>query len=195
MKDKSTGTIYFPHVIAGNKLNDKEYTFNSINGGMKPLADFNINQNKFLGGNSSPMIGLIKELGIYACPHFENRSKIVAFYVHDPETLTEEGRKVLERQYPEYKILYEKMTPTIHKVLTPEEIAKKRNLLEQIKDKGVNTALVDRASVDELEGVLQALDSGKSNLRVEQESLKVKSEDDVGVIHKRKTRTTSVKKV
>ena len=109
--------------------------------------------------------------------------------------MTDEGRKDLKRQYPEYKRLYAKMTATIHKVLTPEEIAKKRNLLEQIKDKGVNTALVDRASVDELEGVLQALDSGKSNLRVEQESLKVKSEDDVGVIHKRNSKATSVKKV
>lgn len=194
MKDKSTGTIYFPHVIAGNKLDGKEYTFNSINGGMKKLADFNINQNKFLGGNCAPMIGLIKELGIYACPHFENRKKIVAFYVHDPETITEEGHKVLESHYPEYKIIYEKMTPTIHKLLTPEEIAKKRSLLDQIKDKGVNTALVDRANVDELEGVLKALDSGKSNLKVQQETLKTSEEDDVGVIHKGRTRATSVKK-
>lgn len=167
MKDKKSMTIYFPHVIAGNTLNGVLHDYNRINGGMKPLSDFNINPNKFMGGNCSKHIGRIKEYGFYACPHYEKRM-IIAFYIHDPDMLTELGKQVIEKMYPDYSVIYAIKTPTIHAVLTEAELAKKKKLLEQIQDKGVTPELVNRASVDELESVLEAIDSGRATKAVQE---------------------------
>ncbi len=174
MQNNELKIIYFPHIIFGNELGGKVHTFNDIKGGMKNLSDFNINQYKFLGGNSSKEIGLISEYGFYACPHIFDMQKIVAFYVHDPEMVTDLGKKLIQDKYPDYEIVFEKMTPTVHKVLTKEEIEKKKGLLAQIQEAGINPKLVDKSTVEELDGLLKAVESGKSELKVEREGAVMK---------------------
>jgi len=165
MENRKTKTLYFPHVIAGNKLAGEEIPYNAINGGMKPLSDFNINPNRFMGGNCSKAIGFMKEYGFYACPHYEQR-RIIAFYIHDPEQMTPKGREVLEKMYPDYKIIYERLTDDITKPLQLDIVKKRAELLDKIEEKGMKEEYVFNASVDELENVLAALDSGKSDKKV-----------------------------
>ena len=160
MKDKQNKTVYFPHVIPGNVLDGEVKTFNSINKGMKSLTDFGIDRNKFLGGNSAKMIGLMKEYGIYAIPHFES-NKIVGFYIHDPDHLTGKGREVLEALYPDYKIEYDKRQPDIHTPIKQEVEKKKAELLAKAKKRGIKTDLIGNAPVEELDGIIEAFDSGK----------------------------------
>ena len=186
MKNKELKLIYFPHVIFGNVLGGREHTFNDIHGGIKPLSDFNINQHNFLGGNCTKEIGLIDSYGFYACPYVFDTKKIVAFYIHDPEQITDLGKQLIEEYYPDYQIVYERMSTSVHKVLTAEEIAKKRDLLQKIADEGINPKMVEKSTVEELDGLLQAVESGKSNLEVKQEQLKAASAESKPQVQKLK---------
>ena len=182
MKNKQNKTVYFPHVIPGNVLDGEVKTFNSINKGMKSLSDFGIDRNKFLGGNSAKMIGLMKEYGFYAIPHFES-NKIVGFYIHDPDTLTERGRKVLEDLYPDYTIEYDKRQKDIHTPITQDVKKKTAELLEKAKERGIKTNLIGNATVEELDGLIQAFDSGKG-LKAVQEPVEREVIEEINIKHK-----------
>lgn len=184
MKNKQTMTIMFPHVIPGTTLAGKLHTYDNINGGMRPLADFNLKVNDFMGGNCSKSIGLIKEYGFYACPHFQKRM-LIAFYIHDPTRLTALGKKMIEESYPEYRVIYEVIADNIHQVVTQEMINKKMGLLNEVKDRGLNPKYVDKTTVEELEGYLEAVDSGKGLKAVQQvPGLEVNTEP-ITIVHKR----------
>jgi hypothetical protein len=177
-------TIMFPHVIPGTTLAGKVHTYDNINGGMKPLSDFNLKVNEFMGGNCGKMIGLIKEYGFYACPHFLQR-KLIAFYIHDPEKLTALGKKMIEQTYPEYRVVYEKVADNIHTVVTEEMMRKKLSLLNEVKDRGLNPTFVDKSTAEELEGYLAAVDSGKSGQAMQQVPNLEVSDEPVTIVHKR----------
>lgn len=153
------GVITFPHIILGNKLQGIEHTYNCVNGGIKPIADFNLKTNKFFGGNVLRM-GFVKEYGFYACPHFELSKLILGFYIHDPVTLTELGRRIIKEMYPGKEIVWEKVSPTVHRDMTPEELQRKRELIEQAKERGVQESQISNSTIEELDGVLRAIDSG-----------------------------------
>ena len=80
--------------------------------------------------------------------------------------MTPKGREVLEKMYPDYKIIYERLTDDITKPLQLDIVKKRAELLDKIEEKGMKEEYVFNASVDELENVLAALDSGKSDKKV-----------------------------
>lgn len=163
MYDKTKQVLSFPHFIMGNVLNNKKHVFNDINGGMKQLADFNLVRNKFLGGNVE-LFGKVKEYGFYICPHYENKT-VLGFYIHDPSIVTELGKKIVQERYPDAKIVWEKVAP-IDKQLSAAEIKKRKELIDKAKEKGANESEVSHATLDELDGLLQAMDSGKASRAV-----------------------------
>ena len=184
MKNKQTMTIMFPHVIPGITLAGKQHTYNNINGGMKPLSDFNLKVNDFMGGNCGKMLGLIEEYGFYACPHFEQR-KLIAFYIDDPSKVTELGKKMIEQTYPEYRVIYERVADNVHTVVTEEMIKRKMSLLNDVKDRGLNPKYVDKTTAEELEGYLAAVDSGKVGKAVQQIPAMESNDEPVMISHKR----------
>lgn len=165
MYNAERNEIYFPHVIVGNVLGGKEHGYNDIDGGTVPIANVNLNRDKFWGGNCV-MLGFIKAYGFYACPHYETR-RIMGFYVADASRVTDLGRKLLAKAMPDCKVLFENMAESIHKPLTPEEYAHKLALIEEAKQHGLSPALISTGTIDELEGVIRAVESGRSNVKVE----------------------------
>jgi hypothetical protein len=68
--------IVFPHVIPTTILDGKQYSFNNVNGAIKPIGYFGLTTNTFLGGQCKIM-GFINELG----PIHRNRIR----QTNDPE--------------------------------------------------------------------------------------------------------------
>ena len=167
MYNAERNEIYFPHVIVGNKLGGKEHVYNDINGGTVPIANVNLNRDKFWGGNCV-MLGFIKEYGFYACPHYET-TRIMGFYVADASRVTELGRKLIVKAFPDSNVLFENMTESIHKPLSPEDYARKLALIEEAKQHGLSPALISTGTLDELEGVIRAVESGRSSVVAELE--------------------------
>ena len=158
MFNPNTNEISFPHVIPGCILGGKTHTYNSINGGIKVLSNMNLIRNRFMGGNIEKL-GLISEYGIYACPHYMTK-RILGFYIPASESLTEEGKRVLLDRYPNAKLLGV-TNGAIHKVLTTEETQKKAQLISDAVERGAVKAQVEGNTIDELDGLIKALDSGK----------------------------------
>ncbi|MFA6358974.1 MAG: hypothetical protein WCY09_09990 [Candidatus Omnitrophota bacterium] len=163
MYDAKTNTIMFPHIIAGAMLGGKKHTWNNVNGGAKLISDFNLIQNKFFGGNVQ-RLGMIKEYGFFLCPHYVDWNIIMGFYIHDPALVTELGKKLLQDKYPGVNIVYETATITANRVLTPEEFEKKKVLVEEAREHGLSAPEVDHATLEELDGLIRSVDSGKSNM-------------------------------
>lgn len=181
MFNVTTNEISFPHVIPGDKFGGKKHTFNSINGGMKKLADMNLIRNRFLGGNVE-ILGLINEYGVYVCPHFENK-RVLGFYIDDPAHLTDEGKEALKERYPNVKLLGV-YTGNLHKTLTESERKKKAELIFEAMERGAIKAQVERNTIAELDGLIKAMDSGKATT-VQVEESKESTEDDAEIKHTR----------
>lgn len=159
MFDKKTMTITFPHVIPSNKLNNKDYTWNDVDGGIKKIADFGLVRNQFFGGQVTIM-GLISNLGIWACKHYET-NRIVGFYVDDPNRVTEFGRKVLTNRFTDCDVVFEK-TDTTPQGITPEERKRRQELQTELIKYGVEPQMITHTTADGLEGLLKAVMSGKA---------------------------------
>ena len=158
MYNMTKNEITFPHIIPGNKLGGKEYGFNDINGGMTPIANLDLVQNSFFGGNVR-QLGLIKELGLYACPAFWGK-QIIGFYIHDPSSLTDIAKDHLEDRFPGITICYQVDTPA-EKTLTKEEQEEKERLKKEALDKGLAAETITHTTVDELKSLIDAFDSGE----------------------------------
>ena len=183
MYNAQTNEILFPHLIPGNMLGGKEHTYNNVNGGVRNIAEFNLIGNKFFGGNVSKL-GLIKEYGFYACPHREQPLKVLGFYIHDPEQMTNLGRELLQAKYPNARIVNAKITASVHRELSAEEVARKKELLKQAEENGLSAPLVSQSTVDELEGLIKASASGKSEMKVNVEQLKETVDDRPVLVRK-----------
>ncbi len=178
-------TLVFPHFILGNAIGGKEHTWNNVNGGVKRLADFNIIRNKFLGGNVEIM-GFIKEYGFFACPHFEKTQLILGFYIHDPSIVTDLGKKLIQEKYPDANILWDKVAPTVHKQVSQEEIDRRKKLQAEAIANGAKAEYITHATADELDGLLQAISSGKGKRAVIEEP--AAEVDDRPVVVQHRTR-------
>jgi hypothetical protein len=166
MYNAQTNEIYFPHLIPGNVLGNKEHTFNNVNAGIFPIEKFNLVRNRFFGGNVKNL-GLIKEYGFYACPHYLKVKVIVGFFIDDPSQITELGKKLLQEKYPTATIVWEKITSAPHREMTPEEIEKKKEMIKEVVKNGGNAQEVSMATADELEGLLKAQASGSTGKQIE----------------------------
>jgi len=156
---KKTNTFTFPHIVPGNILGGREHSFNSINGGMIPVANLNIIQSGFLGGNCL-FLGKIKEYGMWGCPHYVTK-KIMGFYIDDPSSLTDLGKKLLQELYPTANIFYEKIAPTAVRQVTQEDIDKRKKKLAEAQELGMDVSSIVNQSIEVLDGLLAARQSGK----------------------------------
>jgi len=154
---KQTNELKFPHTIPTPILGGKKHVWNDVNGGAKKVADLCIDVNTFWGGNVI-LLGWIKEYGMYACPQ-RDTGIVLGFYVHEPDKLTELGRKLVKEAFPSYNVVFE--VATEHK-LTAEEIAERQRVKQYYLDHGMAPNLVDHSTAEELEGLLKALESGKA---------------------------------
>ncbi len=166
MYNEQTNEIYFPHIIPGHVLNGKEHTFNNVNAGIFPIEKFNLVRNRFFGGNVKNL-GLIKEYGFYACPHYLKTKIIVGFFIDDPSQITELGKKLIKEKYPTVTIIWEKLTAAPHREMTPEEVERKKEMLKQVEKNGGNAQEASLATANELEGLLKAQASGSTGKQVQ----------------------------
>ena len=159
MYNKSTNEITFPHIIPITTIDGKAYSWNDVDGGAKQLKEFGMEQNKFFGGNVEKL-GLIKDLGMYACKRVPAQGKpsIIGFYVHDASELTKKGRDACKKAFPSAIIKFENYEK---KVETPEEIKAYKALQKSYIDKGMSPALV-HGSAEELAELERAMASGKA---------------------------------
>jgi hypothetical protein len=170
MYDPKTNEILFPLILHGSTLGGKKHDYNSINGGFKQIADLNLIRNSFYGGNVVKL-GFIREYGFFACPHYEQEKTIVGFYIHDPSLVTELGKKLIQERYPNAKVVYEQITVSAQRVMTQEEITKKRDLTKKAVEHGATPDQVTSLTAEELDGFLKASASGvnpKAKVSVEQ---------------------------
>lgn len=159
MYNPTKNEITFPHIIPGNKLADKEYSYNDINGGMTPIANLNLVQNSFFGGNIR-QLGMVKDLGFYACPAFWGK-QILGFYIHDPSTITEKGKELLESRFPNTTICYQAEDPNKNKDLTPEQRKEKEKLRKEALEKGLAAETITHTTVEELKTLIASFESGE----------------------------------
>lgn len=162
MYDRMTRELTFPHIILGDTINGKKHTFNSINGGIKMISDspFHLIRDLFFGGNVIHL-GLITEYGFYACPYYDSEIKIVGFYIHDPQYLTELGKKIIEDLYPNTKIYYSAVSVSPERTFSASELEHKKELVEEIQKCEGAIPTVDGLNLEELEGLVKVVKSGR----------------------------------
>ena len=158
MFDRATMTISFPHIIPTNKLGNRDWNWNDVDGGIKKLADFGIARNSFFGGQVT-ILGLIKSLGIWACQHYETK-RIVGFYVDTGDRVTDAGRELLAVRFSDCKIAYVNEPPKATSI-SAEDRAKKDALREELKSHGIAPEMITHTTAKELENLLNAVKSGK----------------------------------
>lgn len=150
--------IYFPRTIPAVFLKRKFTWKSDVNGGAVSIADLNIKQQSFMGGNVT-RLGWITELGLYACPSLYNE-EILALYVHDPLKVTEEGKELVKAAFPNDRVIFD-----VYKEVGFTEAERK----QLNKDKafalkaGLPPDIVDRASSEELLSLIAARKSGVSD--------------------------------
>jgi len=154
MYDKLKKQITFPHTIPMPVLDGKKYTMNDIDGGTVRIADLNIPTNGFWGGNVL-VVGMVNALGFYACPsRYDNT--IQGFYVHDGSIVTEKGKEVLAKRFPDCTIVYEPEP----EVVTQDEADHIKELKAEALKYGLAAQQVTQVSAKELEGLIKAMASG-----------------------------------
>lgn len=158
MYDKKTATITFPHLIPSPVLDGKRYSLNDAQGGSKKIADLGLEVNSFYGGNCHAVF-MIPDLGFYLCPR-RDTNEALGFYVHDWTTVTEKGKEVLQRRFPDCTIVFDNVAPA---VLTKEQREEKQRLAAEALAHGADPTLVTHANSEELASLIKAIDSGMSS--------------------------------
>lgn len=161
MYDRLNNEITFPHIIPTATLGGKTHTWNDVDGGATRVADLFIDPNKFFGGNVL-VLGMVKAYGMYACQS-KNTSEIIGFYVHDPETLTKLGKKLIKEAFPNKTVKFELYRT---RETSPEEIKELQRLRQYYKENGMSPSIVDKANAEELESLWKALQSGKAEKQI-----------------------------
>lgn len=173
--------IIFPHVIPGATIGGKLHDKNSINAGVKKLADFGIERSSFYGGRVA-VLGLIAEYGFYGCIDYADNA-LIGFYVHDPATVTELGKKVLKDRFPNNVLVFEDV-PEERQAMTATDLAEMAELKAKIEKSGYSPAKLTHVNAEELKGLWEALKSGTSDTKVFEEpveKLTVLSTEDTKV--------------
>jgi len=158
LNPQNPNELYFPVIIPTPVLGGKRHTWKrDVNGGATMIADLCIAQNGFFGGNVVTL-GLITEYGMYACLH-KDAQEVVGFYIHDPEKLTELGRKLVIEAFPKKTVIFEVYR---EKPLTAEQIKDIQAVKQYYKDHGMSPSLVDTSNAQELKALYEAMASGKA---------------------------------
>ena len=154
MFEVSKNLITFPHVFPGSKLGEKQYTFNDVNGGITRIAQLGIERNSFYGG-AVIALGFIKELGFYICPHFQSQV-VLGFYIHDPSTVTDYGKKMLAQRVPGVEIKYEYYTT---ETLTPAQVRERQEEKKRYMEMGVSPEVASHATAEQLKVMVRAMEA------------------------------------
>ena len=150
--------IVFPHFIPTAKFGDKTYTWNDANGGAKLITDMGFIKHQCLGGRCDKM-GFVKELGLWAClDKFDKKmNKVFAFYMFDPDEVTDKGKDFITEAFPKHVIVYVKYNSMDE---IPKEKIVDTQKLEKLKADalklGVNPDAVSGASVETVESLITA---------------------------------------
>lgn len=154
MFESNKNKITFPHIIPGNKLGDKAFTFNDVNGGATRIAAMGIERNDFYGG-AVISLGYVKELGFYICPHFQS-GVILGFYIHDPATVTDYGKELIAKRFPGVKVEYVFYTTDR---LTQEQIAERKAEKLRFMEMGVGPEIANHASAEQLKIMVKVMEA------------------------------------
>ena len=141
--------IVFPLTFGIISWPGKQYIWNDVNGGAKPIGAFGYTTNQFLGGRCIKL-GFMPELGFYGCQdknHQEGTSKLIGFHVEDPSVITEYGKSMIEQMFPNNTIRYERYE-SIKKV--PVDPAIKAKAIEEARKIGVPEQALKVSHVDTL---------------------------------------------
>lgn len=181
MFDRKKMTITFPHIITGDILLGRKYTWDDVRGGSKKLADLGIDRNSFFGGQIV-YLGLIADLGFYACPHFIS-NKILGFYVHDVNSLTDKGKRALTERFSDCTVIFETVVEQ-PKGITKEEIENRNNLREELKKYGIAPEMVTHTNAEGLKAMLDAVISGeaKTKMAVQEEDVYTPLEENPTIV-------------
>lgn len=154
----NTKEIVFPHFLPTAKFGDKTYTWNDVTGGAKLVTDMGFIKHQCLGGRCEKM-GFVKELGLWAClDKFDKKmNKVFAFYMYEPNEVTEKGKDFITEVFPKHVVVYVK-----YKSLDdiPKEKIVDTTKLEKLKAEAnkleVNPDAISGASIETLESLIKA---------------------------------------
>lgn len=159
-------------IVPTAELGGKVHTFQNTKGKMITLADLNIVQNNFYGGNYSRLI-FIDEYGFYMCPlddfdEGKRHNLVTGFYIHDPKQVTDKGKKLVTA-------FYKKLGKVIHfDYFVPPEVSEEEQEKADVKkhkeyDEELTPEIVTQHKAAELEALLRAKKVGQANIKVEVE--------------------------
>lgn len=157
MYDVKTNKIYFPHILPSPFLNETKHDWNCVDGGVIKIADLNLRQNSFYGG-SVKVLGFIKKYGFYACLS-DRYQRLIGFYVHDPKTVTSDGRKAIIRAFPKCEVVFDFYTPPVP---SAKEILDAQKMKQYYLEHGMAPEIVKHASAEELKDMYDILKTGKA---------------------------------
>ena len=153
--------IVFPHFIPTAKFGDKTYTWNDCNSGTKHaklVTEMGFVKNQCMGGRCEKM-GFVEELGLWAClDKFDKKmNKVFAFYMFDPDEVTDKGKDFITEAFPKHDIVYVKYKSIDD--IPKEKIvdtAKQDKLKAEATKIGVNPDAISGASIETLESLIKA---------------------------------------
>jgi hypothetical protein len=145
--------IVFPHVIPTTILDGKQYSFNNVNGAIKPIGYFGLTTNTFLGGQCKIM-GFINELGFWGCQDKHEIGKLRAFYLHDPSTVTEYGKQMIQKAFPTNTIQYISYDDI---PVTKRDVKRQEKAEKEAQQHGISPKLIDKKAVETLETLIDTV--------------------------------------
>ena len=104
-------------------------------------------------------MGFIKELGLWAClDKFDKKmNKVFAFYMFEPDEVTDKGKDFITEVFPKHEIVYVKYNSLDD---IPKEKIVDTKKLEKLKAEalklGVNPDAVNGASIESIESMIKA---------------------------------------
>jgi len=150
--------IVFSHFLPTAKFGDKVYTWNDVNGGAKLVTEMGFVKHQCMGGRCDKM-GFVKDLGLWAClDKFDKKMvKVFAFYMYDPDEVTDKGKQFITEVFPKHDIVYVKYKSLDD--IPKEKIvdtAKQDKLKAEATKIGVNPDAISGASIETLESLIKA---------------------------------------
>jgi len=152
--------IYFPHTFPGApgraEMAGVQFEYNSIDGGFVKVEDLGYLENGFLGGNVK-QIGKVTKYGFFVCPHRVSKT-ILAFHVERGGDLTAAGRKLIEKRFPDAKIIYKDYERV--EADTKETREQRDNAIAEFQSVGGNPIMVRTVTAREIMSIVKALKAG-----------------------------------
>lgn len=183
MYGRNKNEIVFPDLIVGNCLGGQEHTMNTKFAGVKSIGQFGYTTNNFFGGRCTHLY-LVKEYGFYACKD-KNKNRIIGFYVHDPYSVTELGKKLIREYYPTKLVLFIRKDDI---PVTMEDMTEREELIERAVAVGYDRSNVTHMTALQIKDLIKVIEF--ENKSKEEPKVESKSEPELPKVElPKKTRT------